>query len=80
MHYLLIYTKLGGDKVLPVLAIFTSTLAVNVFVKVPSFNSVLYRISNFIFKEVPSFPYKTKENWSQDAQKSEDRKAIIIAV
>lgn len=27
MHYLLIYTKLTGDKILPVLAIFTSTLA-----------------------------------------------------
>lgn len=72
------YIKLIGDKVLPVLAIFVSALAVNVFVKVPSFNSVLYRTSNFIFKEVPLFPYKAKENWSQDAQKSEDRKAIII--
>lgn len=80
MHYLLIYTKLIGDKVLPVLAIFISALAVNVFVKVPSFNSVLYRISNFIFKEVALFPHKAKENWSQDVQKSEDRKAIIIPI
>ena len=68
MHYLLVYTKLIKDKVLPAPAIFISTLAVNVAVKDPSFNSVLYRISNFIFKEVPSFPYKAKENWSQDAQ------------
>lgn len=72
MHYLLIYTKLTGDKVLPVLAVFVSTLPMNVFVKVPSFNSALYRISDFIFKEVTSFPYKAKE--------SEDRKTIIILI
>lgn len=80
MHYLLIHTKLIRDKVFPVLPIFISTLAVNVFVKVPSSNSVFHRISNFIFKVVPLFPYKAKENWSQDAQKSEDRIAIIIPI
>lgn len=80
MHRLLMCIKLTGDKVLPALAIFISTLAANAFVEVPRLGSVLYSISNLILKEVPLFPYKVKQNWSKDAQKSEDRKDVIVPV
>lgn len=80
MHRVLICITLIGDKVLPVFAIFISTLAAKAFVEVPRLSSVLYRISNLILREVPLFPCKVKQNWSQDAQKSEGRKDVIVPV